>query len=222
MSARNTGLFIQGHVDPQAVARAVWSHASIGPGDLHGQERPRVGHGTWQDTAYSLVALRLFEVGGLLLLESAELPGPDELERSLGQQLSAGGGLAVYLHYDEERGAGGHALFRDGRLVSRLVYDGKEYQPVVRDLDGERPLQVEDEEAWIWEDIARAVEQGAAPLFGPGLRTDDDLAALIQAAGAEPVDIPPDLAEQPAEPPPAPDSPSLRGLLRRIAGRERS
>lgn len=222
MSARNTGLFVRGHLDPGRVARLLASHPAIGPGDLAGDERPRVGHGRWKDQDYTLVALRLFEVGGLLLLDTAELPPDDELERALGQELSRDGGLAVYLHYDEERGAGGFALFRDGVLVDRRFYDGRDYQPVVRDLLGERPLQVADEEAWIWEDIGSAVELGAGALFGPGIRTDDDLAALIEAADAQPVD-PPGMTAAAREPgaPSRAEGPGLRRMLRRLAGRSR-
>lgn len=225
MSARNTGLFVRGHVPAERIAALIWAHPSIRPGDLVGDEAPRAGHGRRDGRDYTLVALRLFEQGGVLLLESPECPPEDELEQALGRALSADGGAAVFLHHDEERGAGGHALFRDGALVSRLVYDGKAYQPVVRDLAGERPYTVEDEEAWLWEDIARAVELGATAVLGPGVRTDDDIAACIDAAAVRPVPPPAGAPRAPTGTPAGAASPGgqrLRGLLRRLAGRSAS
>ncbi len=235
MSARNTGLFVTGHVDPAEVGAVFWTHPTVGAAALSDEEAPRVGHGERDGKPFSLVALRLFELGGVLLLESGELVGEDDLERELGRALSSGGRTAVFLHYDEERGAGGHALFRDGKLVDRQVVDGKQYQPVVRDLAGERPFEVADEEAWIWEAIGDAVEAGATAVLGPGVRTDDDLEAIIESVTLRSVDragslgqpergradgFPADglahATEGPGEP--APLS-GLRGLLRRLAGR---
>ena len=221
MSERNTGLFVAGHVAPARLAEVIWSWPGFVEGDLRGEETPRWAHGRRQDHAFTLVALRLFEVGGLLTLDQAEPPGEDDLEVYLGGQLSRPG-AAVYLHYDEERGAGGHALFQDGALVSRRVYDGRQYQPVVRDLRGEQPLRVSDEEAWIWADIAAAVEQGATPVLGAGVRTDDDLASLIGGLSLQVLGAP---RGAPSRPPGGTGggerrAGGLRGLLRRLASDE--
>ena len=61
------------------------------------------------------------------------------------------------------------------------------------------------------------MEEGATPVVGPGVRTDDDLEALILAAAAEPLDL---TLSTPA-PEPAPPRPRrgvrarLKGLLKR-------
>lgn len=183
MSDRNTGLFASGHVDGAAIA-ALLEKAPGGVGrGLVGEEGPRIGHGTWQGHPFTHVALRLFEVGGLLLMDQEQVPDSRELEVHLGAGLSRLASHAVYLFCDEERGAGGHARFRDGRLVSRVVFDGRGFSEVVRDLDGERPVTDLDPSDWLWPLIAEAVEDGARPIFGPGVRNDDHLEAIIEAAG---------------------------------------
>jgi hypothetical protein len=184
MSERSTGLFLPGHVPGPALAAVFAEAPGLSPADLSGEEAPRVGHGERAGRAYTHVALRLFEVGGLALMEQERPPGPDELEMWLGARLSRAYGLALFAHYDDERGAGGHALFRDGALVSRAVIDGRLDRPVRRGLGAEEPLTHVDPSDWVWPHIAEAVELGTTALFGPGVRTDDDLAALIQAAGA--------------------------------------
>lgn len=189
MSDRNTGLFLSGHVPKEAVVQALLSTPGVDPAELTGDEAPRVGHGARGGRLYTHVGLRLFEVGGLLLIDAVGAPGPDELEMRLGAALSAGGGEAVYLLYDDEGGVGGHARFSGGRLVSRSVIDGRANRPVVRDLEGERPLQDVDPSDWVWAPIAAAVEAGATPIFGAGVRTDDDIEALIQGAAAQPVSL---------------------------------
>lgn len=230
MSARNTGLFVAGHVDPARVAATYWTHPAVSARHLPPAEYPRVGHGERAGQPFTLVSLRLFEEGGILLLDDAAPPPEDDIEQVLGRKLSAEGGAAVFLFHDEERGAGGFARFEDGRLTDRRVIDGRGYRPVVRDLAGEHPLQVDDEEAWLWEEIGDAVEQGAGPLLGPGVRTDDDIAEIIasvevQAIGpdgtAGAVDARPPTPRRP-QPGHEAGRPStgLRTLLRRLAGRE--
>jgi hypothetical protein len=211
MSERNTAFILRGHVPRPTIAAAI--RAAFGPlvGELTGDECPRVGHGTRVDRAFTLVSVRLFEVGGLRVLEDAEPPAPDDVEVALGATLSADGAVALYVHYDEERGAGGHALFRNGRLASRRFYDGRGFGPVLRDLDGEHDIAEPDEGDWIWDLIGDAVEEGAAPVVGPGVRTDDDLEALIRAAAATPLDL--------TAPPPAPERPApRRGVRARLKG----
>ena len=127
--------------------------------------------------------------------------------------MSTDGGTAVYVHYDEERGAGGHALWRNGQPASRRFYDGRGYGPVLRDLEGQHDIAEPDEGDWLWDLIGDAVEEGALALLGPGVRTDDDLEAVIQAAAAAPFD----LTAAPPAPPPAPSRPR-RGVRARLKG----
>lgn len=225
MSERNTGLFLSGHVPGDEIAAAIWSWPGIRPGDLRGSEQPRLGHGSRQGHDFTLVALRLFEVAGFMIIDQAQVPSSDDLECHLGRLLSTGR-QAVFLHYDEERGGGGHARFEDGELTSRLVYDGRAFQPVRRDLAGEQPLAADDDEDWIWGDIAAAVEAGAGPVLGEGVRTDDDLAAVIAGVQQVRLEAPADLGtttarRQPA-PGPRPRRRRLRSLIRRLSSREPS
>ncbi len=225
MSDRNTGLFVAGHVPVEAVAELLARAPGATGEGLVGEEGPRVGHGEWQGHAFTHVALRLFEVGGLLLMDRTEVPDSRELEVHLGAGLSREAGHAVYLFYDEERGAGGHARFQDGRLVSRVAFDGRSFTEVVRDLDGERPVEDLDPSDWLWPLIGEAVEAGARPVLGPGVRTDDDLEAIIRAAGSTPIprEAPPVAAPQ-ASPQMRPQDPVsqrvVRGILRRLKGTE--
>ena len=216
MSDRNTGLFVAGHLAPEEVAE-VFAKAPQSS-ELVGEEGPRVGHGDRDGHLFTHVGLRLFEAGGLLLMDKVEVPDPQELEMHLGATLSRMATHAVYLFCDEERGAGGHARFQDGRLVSRVVFDGREFTPVLRDLDGERPIEELDPSDWIWPLIAEALETGAQPVFGSGVRTDDDLEALIRMAGGEPVTPEADPVLQPQSAPQMrPQDPTLRRVLRGFA-----
>lgn len=189
MSDRNTGLFLPGHVPADAVAQALLSTPGLDASELTGDEAPRVGHGSWKGRPYTHVGLRLFEVGGLLLIDSVATPAAEELEMQLDTALSRRAGEAVFLLYDDEAGVGGHARFSSGRLASRRVIDGRANRPVVRDLGGERPLENVDASDWVWAPIAEAVEAGATPVFGPGVRSDDDIEALIRGANAQPVSL---------------------------------
>jgi len=211
MSERNTALLIRGHAPSPTVVAAI--RAAFGPllAELTGVEAPRLGHGERLGQPFTLVSLRLFEVAGLRVLDDDNVPGSDDVEVALATALSAGGGAALYLHYDEERGAGGHALWRNGRLASRRYYDGRGFGPVLRDLDGEHEIAEPEEGDWIWDLIGDAIEEGATPILGPGVRTDDDLEAVIRAAAAEPLS----LTEPP--PAPAPERPR-RGVRGRLKG----
>lgn len=189
MSDRNIGLFLPGHVAPDAVVRALLSAAGVSASDFQGEEAPRVGHGSWAGRPYTHVGLRLFELGGLLLLDAVGLPGPDEVEMVLASTLSRSAGSAIYLCYNDESALGGHARFEAGRLISRRVVDGRGNRPAVRDLNGEQALVGVDASDWVWTPIADAVEEGAKSLFGPGFRTDDDIARAIDGANSTPVAV---------------------------------
>ena len=146
MSERNTGLFLPGHVSPLEVAEMLSQAGggSPGPGAV------RVGHGTWNGTMFTHVGVEAFEAGGLLLMEAVALPPEADPEMVLGCGLSAAHGSAVFLFYDEELGAGGHAIFRNGMLESRKVVDGRDLDPVERDLEGEVPVTDLDPSEWIF------------------------------------------------------------------------
>ncbi|MCB9745075.1 MAG: hypothetical protein H6740_20975 [Alphaproteobacteria bacterium] len=224
MSERSTGLFVAGHVDPQEVAATLLRAPGVRAADLQGEETPRVGHGQRGEVPFTHVGLRLFELGGLLLIDRTELPGADELEAYLGMQLSGAHGQALFLHYDDEQGVGGHALYEDGVLVSRQAVDGRWDEPIFRDLDGERVLDDVDPSHWVWPRIADAVEAGARRLFGEGVRSDDDIEALIKAAAATPVPVSPARPEAPPReeaPPPKRrrKRDTLLGLAKGLLGR---
>ncbi len=230
MSERNVGLFVPGHLTPEHVARALLDTPGVDPAELQGEEAPRVGHGTWKGRPYTHVGLRLFEVGGLLLFDGKEVPGADEVEMRLGAALSRQAGSAVYLRYDDEAAVGGHARFEAGRLVSRAAIDGRESRPVLRHLSGERLLEGVDASDWVWTPIAEAVADGARPIFGDGVRNDDDIEALIEAAAAKPISLqnvrsapaPAAAAPQAARPEPAPRAappPPQKGLLGKLASK---
>lgn len=209
MSDRNTGLFLAGNVDDQTIVEA-FSHArELKDGLLVGDEAPRVGRGIRDGHAYTHVALRLFEVAGLRLMDDDTLPPVDDLEQILGVHLSRAAGRAVFAFYDEEHGAGGAAVYEKGQLVSRDCHDARETAPVHRGLKTTVPLGNLDPSDWIWRPASDTIEAAMLPLVGPGVRTDDDIVALIEAAGA---------ANLPETPPPAtPPKPRKRDALRTFA-----
>ncbi|MCB9765711.1 MAG: hypothetical protein H6739_38410 [Alphaproteobacteria bacterium] len=223
MSERNTALLIAGHVPPRELIATLLAAPGVNAADFAGEEAPRVGHGARAGVDYTHLALRLFELGGLLLMDRSELPGPDELEVYLGLSLSGAHGAALFLYYDDEQGVGGHALFQDGVLVSRAVVDGRWDEPVRRTLEGESVIPDVDPSHWVWPLIADAVEAGARPLFGPGVRTDDDIEALIKAAKAGPIEAagprPPTAEADPAEAEPPRKRDRVRRAVKRLLGR---
>ena len=82
-------------------------------------------------------------------------------------------------------------MFRSGEFERRKVVDGRDLDPVVREGDQETLLTDLNTSDWVWPAAGDAVEEGAKELFGPGTRTDDDIEALIRAAGSEPVVVTP-------------------------------
>ncbi len=196
MSERNTGLFVPGHLPAAALARAL-DGAPERP-HLVGAEAPRLGHGARGGRPYSHIGLRLFEVAGLRLMDDDALPPPGDLERRLGEALSRAAGRAVFAFYDEEHGAGGAAVFVDGALVDRRCYDARGLGPVAREGGATRALVGLDPSDWIWTPASDAIEAALLPIVGPGVRTDDELAALIAACAAAPAEPPPPPAPAPA------------------------
>lgn len=223
MSERNTGLFLPGHLSAERLKAAFLACSAAPLEHLVGPEAPRLGHGL-RGQPYTHVGLRLFEVAGLRLLDEDDVPGPDDLEVQLGVALSAAAGRAVFAVYEEEQGYGGVAIFEAGRLVERRCFDARGTAPVRRDLTGAAVLRGLDPSDWIWRPASEAIEAALLPLVGPGVRTDDELLALIEGASASPVALPgrpapavPRTGGAP-EPPPRKRDRLLglaRGLLRR-------
>lgn len=221
MAEHNTGLFLRGHVPADEIARLLWAAPGLTPQTFTGEEAVRVGHGEREGMPFTHVALRLFEVGGVRLIEELDVPGPDDVEVYLGRALSRLAGVAVYLLFEDEAGYGGHALFRDGALVSRQVVDGNGRDPVQRDLEREWEVEV-DESHWVYPLMGDLLEAGGRAVWGDGVRSDHDLAPLIEAAAARPVE--PEAPERSAESPPEQPEKTgrrgrLRGLVRRLARR---
>ena len=222
MSERNTALLLSGHLRPQDIVEAMRQVPGVGDAELAGEETPRVGHMSRDGYDVTVVCWRLFELGGLLLLDRLELPGDDEPEMHLGRSLAGQFGQAVYVHYDEEVGYGGSAVFERGVLVDRNAVDGRWDEPVRRTLGEEEVLEDLDESDWVWPLLGDAVEVGASVVLGPGVRTDDDIEAVLKAADPQPV-----VAEAPevASPPPVEDArprkrDRLFGALKGLLGRK--
>ena len=218
MSARNTALLLPGHWPSQDVLAIFWSAPNLVREHFAGPEHPRVCHGVRDAAAYTLLRLRLFEVAGLQLMDSPTLPAPDDLEQYLGCALSDLAGTAVFVFYDEEHGAGGAAVFSQGALQSRRCFDARGTQPVHREGDQETPLRGLDPSDWIWAPASTTIDAALTPLVGAGIRDDDDIDELIQAAQevSPPPPTPPPATPPPATPPPA--SRSRRRLRDRLKG----
>lgn len=220
MSERNTALLLSGHIRPQDIVQAMLQVPGVGPSELSGEEAPRIGHASRDGYDYTFVGWRLFELGGLLLLDRLELPGDDEPEMHLGRSLAGQFGQAVFVHYDEELGYGGSAVFERGVLIDRNAIDGRWDEPIQRTLNEEHVLSGLDASDWVWPRVGDAVETGASVVVGPGIRNDDDIAALIQATDPQVVEPEAEAAPSP-EPAPAPQRKrdrlfsALKGLLKR-------
>ena len=170
MSSRNTGLFVSGHLSESA------SQALQADGI-------RVGFSTRRRKRYTHLGIPDLEEHGSPLLDQLEIPASGPVLTIL-QQTSSEYGRAVLLFCDDETGAGGHVLFEKGVLQSRRIIDGRAYTPVERTQTEEIPLENLDSSDWVWPLIGDALEQGARAVVGLGIRDDDDIERLIEAAGS--------------------------------------
>lgn len=180
MSERNTALLLPGHVLAEQVVAAIAKIPEVE--DLVGEEAPRIGHGEHRGVAYTFVGWRLFELGGLALLEQLDLCDGDEPEVLLGEELSKLHDRAVFVLYDEETAYGGFSLFEGGRLTDRKAVDARWDAPVRRTLIQEDVLDDLDPSDWIWPMLGDFVEEATGALGLEGIRTDDDIEALIKAS----------------------------------------
>lgn len=210
MSDRNTLLLVSEPITEQQVSAAFCTAFGDSIAELEGIEAPRLGRVSRGAQSITVISLRLFEVGGVRSLEDDVVPPADDEEVALAVALSQGGRTVCFVHYDEERGAGGHVVWRNGQLASRRFYDGRGLGVVLRDLEGSHPIAEPEDGDWIWDLIGDAVEEGVRDFAGAGVRTDDDIEALIREADPRPVS----LAERP--PSVAPQSPTRFGLRRRV------
>lgn len=183
MSERNTALLLPGHVPVEDILSAIASIPDVGA--LEGEEAPRVGHGRWRGVAYTFVGWRLFELGGLALLEELDLKGGDEPEVHLGERLSRDHDKAVFVLYDEETAYGGFSVFHAGRLVDRKAIDARWDVPVRRTLIQEDVLDDLDASDWIWPMLGDFIEEATGLIGLEGVRTDDDIEKLIEGSSPE-------------------------------------
>ena len=171
MSNRNTGLFVAGHLTDDACKAFQLPNL-------------RIGHAVRKRKRYSHIGLTELEENGSAFFDQLELPSPSDPVRQLLEGLSKTHGKAVLLFCDDEQGAGGHVLFENGEMHSRDVVDGRAYTPVRRTEQEELVLENLDSSEWVWPLISAALEQGARGIVGLGIRDDDDIEALIEAAGS--------------------------------------
>ncbi len=212
MSSRNTGIFVSGHIAPDAIADVLWTPHGLNPRDFVGDEAIRAGQGTVDDVSYTLVTARVFAIAGFAMLDRPELPEEADIEMVIGAVLSKAFGTVVFLAYDDERGWGGFARFKNGRCEERQAIDARGTQPVKRTMTGDVVLSGIDESEWIWPDLSRLVEAGAQPVLGPGIQTDDDIEKRVVAAAVSAIPSP---IEDEAIPSDA-SSRGMRDLLKRL------
>jgi hypothetical protein len=201
MSARNTGLFVLGPVSDDRIRAAFHAWPSYAPEHFAGEEAPRVGRTVWQGVDITHIALRVFEVAGLRLMDEDPIPDPTDLEMVLGRELSRDAPV-VYAFYEDETMAGGGARFDRGTLTYRTCIDGRVAHPVRRDLQATTRIPDLDPSDWIWPHASRALSAAFADHLTPAPTTDDDLEQLILAANAKPL-VPgaaPSRTPEPAEP----------------------
>lgn len=197
MSSRNTGLFVSGHLSEETAARL----RSNGI---------RVGQSTRRRKRYTHLGLSELEDNGSVLFDQLEIPSEDPLV-SLLEDISQEQGKAVLLFCDDETGAGGHVLYDQGKLSSRRIIDGRAYTPVERSIDSETVLDELDSSDWVWPLIGDALEQGARAVVGLGVRDDDDVESLIEAAGSMAIEE----FTRPSAQQPAPEA-QVRGRSERV------
>jgi len=190
MSARNTGLFVLGHVSASVVAEALAAWPEYALEHFAGEEAPRVGRTTWHDQPVTHVALRVFEVMGFRLLTEDRIPDATDLEMVLSAQLSSQFPVVVAT-YEDEVMAGGGARFENGALVYRMCVDGQQAIPTCRTLEGTHPIEDLDPSDWIWPHASAALT-GAFPVgFHNPPQDDDALEQLILGAGAKAIPLAP-------------------------------
>ena len=197
MSSRNTGLFVSGHLSEETAARL----RSNGI---------RVGQSTRRRKRYTHLGLPELEDNGSVLFDQLEIPSEDPLV-SLLEDISQEQGKAVLLFCDDETGAGGHVFYEQGKLSSRRIIDGRAYTPVERSIDSETVLDELDSSDWVWPLIGDALEQGARAVVGLGVRDDDDVESLIEAAGSMAIEE----FTRPSAQQPAPEA-QVRGRSERV------
>ncbi len=220
MSDRNTGLFILGHVDDDVIQAAFQAWPEFDPVHFTGEEAPRVGRSEWHGHPYTHVALRLFEVAGLRLMDDDEIPGGDDLEMVLGSHLSRHFPV-TYGFYEDETMAGGGARFEAGALVSRVCVDGRAAEPVRRSQSTTSPIEDLDPSDWIWPHATDALQAAFGDEFSPPPSNDDDLEKMILAANAAPLSLaalPPSASSAPAKDDPPPTQRRRDRLKARLRG----
>ena len=137
----------------------------------------------------------------------------------LALQLSKTYKRAVLLFCDDEEAAGGHVLFVDGELSSREIIDGRGYTPLRRTLNQEQQIEELDPSDWVWPFIGDAVEKGAKPIVGTGIRDDDTIEQLMADAGSLYQE---DYSRPAAPPPPTAQVRPRRERLSKLFGKIRS
>jgi len=222
-AGRCAALLVGAPLSPAEVVAAFGSFGGLRAGDFSGADAPQLAVTTGPGGPVSVIGLPLWDEGGLRVLDEATVPGPEVLDAHIGRALTARGATAVFVAYDEERGAGGYLRFDGGVPVSRLVFDGRGRGPVRRTLTAvtDEPDDAGDGSEWLWGRIEGALREGAAPFIGPV----PDASAWVEwlancAFHAVPLPAP---AAAPLPPPPAAAAPPrkrdrLLGALRRIVG----
>ncbi len=220
MSERNTALLVPGHVDVDEVLTLLESVPGVGRGALAGDEAPRIGHGRRGGRDFTFIGWRLFELGGLTLLERSEDVDSDEPEVFVGDRLSSAHGDAVFLLYEEETAFGGYTWFHAGRLEERKAVDGRWGEVVSRGLREEHVVEDIDPSEWVWPLLAELIDEGSQLILGaPGLRTDDDIAALILSTEPKVCARDAAPAAQPAEPTEGRKRDKLKGFIKGLLKR---
>jgi hypothetical protein len=217
VSERNTGLFILGHLDDDMIRDAFQAWPEFDPAHFSGEEEPRVGRADWHGHPYTHVALRLFEVAGLRLMDDDDIPSQTDLEMILGSHLSKHFPV-IFGFYEDETMAGGGARFESGALVYRVCVDGREAEPVRRSRSITKPIEDLDPSDWIWPHATEALNNAFGDGFTPTPSNDDDLEKMILAADAEPLslaDLSPSSATSATSATSAPSPPSAPTARRR-------
>ena len=220
VSERNTALFVLAHLSDEDLCNAFQAWPDYDPAHFAGEEGPRVGRGEWHGQPFTHVALRLFEVAGIRLMDEDELPDNSDLEMVLGRSLSMHAPVVFGLYEDEEM-AGGGARFEGGELVYRVCIDGRLVKPARRGLSETKEIPDLDTSHWIWPHATKALREAFGDGFESPPGNDDELEEMIDAADAGPLslaDTPPiaqpTSAKAPASNPTATAAPRKRDRLR--------